>query len=115
MAEGRRADRHEARAALFARPDALVLCATPGYELGRAGENFSTDPHALAQILRAGRVLPPDTLVSLARDHAFTAVVLPRTGDAHTLFTPEMRAALDEHYTVIGETANELYLAPAPS
>ena len=103
----------EVRASLYRAADAVVLYQIPGHELGRTSMNFSTDPHRLAQMLRAG-VVPRAQILRLVKERAFTAVIMPVGSDAHGLFDDALREAVKENYIVFAASPKEeYYVRPA--
>jgi hypothetical protein len=103
----------EVRASLYQAADAVVLYQIPGCELGRSSMNFSTDPHRLAQMLKAG-VVARAQMLRLVKERAFTAVIMPVDNDAHGLFDEALREAVKENYVVLEASPKEEYYVVPP-
>jgi len=92
---------------MYERPG-MVLSTRTGYDLGRVGMDFTTDPHRLGQLLIAGLV-PREEIERLVRERQFSAVIMPADEDPLGIFDANLRRLVEGNYRQLGQTRKEIY------
>jgi len=99
--------RHAARRALYER-GGMILGRYPGYEFGTPGRSFTTDPHRLSELFKAG-VVDRRPLEEAVAEGAFSAVIVPAPQSSWGIIDDRLMRLVESRYEPIGQRDGEKY------